>query len=334
MRTIHRLARWALGGIAVLMGAVLLLVAGVYVWPLGSASLRTADRTTRTYPQAVADIVGVVQAENSGVSLLPGCGTKLFVHGARTARAVLLLHGLTECTQQFDGLAREFYRRGYNVYVPRMPTHGTTQDSSAYSTLTPQQFVDFANAALTATSGLGQDVGVVGISGGAVLATWLAEYRPDVVAHLEVLSPLYRPARTRVPPWQLKPLSVVYGNKLVPDQFTEPGRQGGFSYYSVAEMMRIVANYPNDLGRAGLKTLALVTSDLDPWIDLPGAREFGARLARANSDATYHDYRIPPAWKVQHDSADEKTLDGHASTLFRIYADLYEGSLTDSRQNA
>jgi carboxylesterase len=301
------------------------LVAAVYLWPLDDDTLRHADRTTSGYAAAVADIDRVVGAEKAIRNLRPECGSRVYTHGQRTEKAVLLLHGYTACPDQFDPVAKQFFDHGYNVYLPRLPRHGTTQDATAYSDLTDGELIRFANSALTDTTGLGADVGVVGMSGGAVLATWLADYRPDVVTHLEVLSPFYRPAPSQAPGWKVKPLEVLYGSRLLPDVFTAPNRQG-FSYYGLSQFLKIVANYPSRQPDSKLRTLALVTSPNDDQVDLGRAASLVGSIAKANPGAHYTYYQIDPAWKIGHDTVGQQDLLGHGPDLYPVYLALYEGT--------
>ena len=72
---------------------------------------------------------------------------------------------------------------------------------------------------LDLATGLGDEVGVVGISGGAAPATWLTVHRP--VARLLALSPFYAPSAEQSPAWQVKPVIVLYGYRLLPDHFND-----------------------------------------------------------------------------------------------------------------
>jgi hypothetical protein len=44
-----------------------------------------------------------------GPNVNPACRTRVYTHGARTERALLLLHGFTNCPQQFDALGTRFH---------------------------------------------------------------------------------------------------------------------------------------------------------------------------------------------------------------------------------
>jgi carboxylesterase len=108
-------------------------------------------------------------------------------------------------------------------------------------------------------SGLGSEVGVVGLSGGGVEATWAARYRSDVVRRVLVLSPFYQPSSKRAPAWMMHPFLLLYGHDLMPwDTWTPEG----FSYRALAKYVlvgRNVTGRPQHL----LKSAALVYASGD-----------------------------------------------------------------------
>lgn len=115
-------------------------------------------------------------------------GTILLGHGRPTARAVLLLHGLTASPMQCDALARRLHASGDTVLVPRLPGHG------ARDRLTPQlrelrgqHLTDAAHEALAIARGLGTSVTVAGFSLGGLLAMWLAQR--ESVDHALAIAP-------------------------------------------------------------------------------------------------------------------------------------------------
>ncbi|HJX21342.1 MAG TPA: hypothetical protein VJ454_10165, partial [Steroidobacteraceae bacterium] len=59
-----------------------------------------------------------------GPNVNPVCHTRLYTHGRRTERSLVLLHGFTNCPQQFDALGKQFFEMGWNVLIPRYPRHG------------------------------------------------------------------------------------------------------------------------------------------------------------------------------------------------------------------
>ncbi|GAA0502931.1 hypothetical protein Ade02nite_36550 [Paractinoplanes deccanensis] len=312
-----KIARRLLGAVLILLVAA---IATIYLWPLHSSRLTHATEATLPFAQAQASAKAAVSADTADTDVTARCRTKALLHPERTAKAVLMLHGYTDCPAQFDALAQFYYDKGYNVYVPRAPRHGVS-DTKAHAGLHADELADYAEQALTVTSGLGTDVGVVGVSGGGVLATWLAEYRPDAVAHLLALSPFYQPAAEQAPAWQVKPLMVLYGNRLLPDHFNGQG----FSYAALSQYLRIARNYRDDPANPKLRSVAVVTSANDTFIDRGRAAEITQGIASANN-LQLGRYEIPASWGVGHDTADPAGLGSHAAELETTYLALYEGA--------
>jgi pimeloyl-ACP methyl ester carboxylesterase len=103
----------------------------------------------------------------------------LFTHGARTRRAVVLLHGMSATPAQFVDVARALYGRGYNVFVPRLPRHGHRERlSDALAHMTGTQLKAAARDAFAAGRELGDEVVVAGFSLGGLLAVYLGQTQP------------------------------------------------------------------------------------------------------------------------------------------------------------
>src|SRR5438046_10040360 len=79
-------------------------------------------RPAPSYPAAVARIDSIRAHEGAGIN--PECHTRVLGPGRRTERVLVIFHGFTNCPKQFDPMARDFVRLGYNVYVPLLPRHG------------------------------------------------------------------------------------------------------------------------------------------------------------------------------------------------------------------
>jgi pimeloyl-ACP methyl ester carboxylesterase len=116
-----------------------------------------------------------------GPRVNPLCRTRVYSHGHRTERSLLLLHGFTNCPRQFDELGRQFHSRGWNVLIPRYPRHGYTDRlGTSLSELRTDQLIAVANRSATAAAGLGEHPTVAGLSLGGVLAGHLAQTHAGV----------------------------------------------------------------------------------------------------------------------------------------------------------
>ncbi len=102
--------------------------------------------------------------------------TLALIHGARTARAAVLFHGLSASPMQFVQIARGLHERGYNVIVPRLPRHGyADRMSGALATMRAEDLKATAVSSLEVARGLGERVTVAGFSLGGLLAAWVAQ---------------------------------------------------------------------------------------------------------------------------------------------------------------
>lgn len=304
-----------------LIALLLVLVVTIYVWPLGTSQLQAAPAREFGFPTAANQAEEAVKADTENPSVRPECRSALLSHGRRSAKAVVLLHGYTACPSQFTQLARLYFRMGYNVWVPRAPDHGLL-DTSAHARVRATQLVTYANDAMNVADGLGDEVGVVGISGGAVLATWLAAHRPDAVQRILLLSPFYVPSRGRAPSAAVKPLIVLYGFRILPDHVDGHG----FSFAALSQYLRIArSNSEIKSSNGRLKSVAVVTSANDNYIDRDRAVDVARHLADTNH-LTLADHELPAALGIGHDVVDPPDIKGHVEELDNLYFRLYEGT--------
>ncbi|MET7749102.1 alpha/beta fold hydrolase [Micromonospora sp. NPDC005367] len=319
--------RTVLGRVGVTLSALLALVVlaavVLYAWPLGGSDLQRATPTALTFDVALGQAEQVVAAETADPDVRPECRSVVMSHGTRTAKAVLLLHGYTDCPKQYAGLAKRYFDEGYNVWVPRAPRHGVT-DELAHAKLEATELVTYANDGLNLVTGLGDEVGVVGISGGGVLATWLAGRRPDAVRHLLLLSPFYKPNSAQAPGFVVKPMIVLFGFHLVPDKINSEG----FSFAALSQYLRIARNFDLDQRNPRLMSVAVVTSANDDFIDRQEAVDVPRQIAAA-SDRPLAVHELPAELGIGHDVVDPGTLGNRSDELDKLYFDLYEGTRED-----
>lgn len=312
-----------------LFAIIAIVVATVYFWPLRSSALQTGTPKTISYQQSQSEYASLIQSE-SVRGITESCQSKQLTHGHKTEKVVVMFHGVTVCPNQYDGLAKVFFDAGYNVYIPRAPYHGTSNKKD-HGQVTAQNLVDYVNTSITAATGLGDELGVVGLSGGGMLATWASEYRPEVKRAL-ILSPFYEPAANQAPKWQLPFLHVLYGFHILPDNFIEPATPDGaaFSYRALANYDIVTKNFKKDPSGLSLQSIAVVTSDSDDQIDMSLAKSIPQSIATAN-DIPITATELPADWNVGHDivSLKNKEVATRQSQLFTLYLNSYENKPTN-----
>lgn len=295
-------------------------VAWAFLWPSRSAELQKAHIQRRDYDQSVKDIQKVIADDAANGEVRPESRPILKTHGKKTTRAVMILHGVSGEPSAMAELADWFYQAGYNVYVPRAPHHGL-KDGKQHGKVRASELVKFMSDSAGLVSGLGDELGVIGHSGGGTLATWLAQYGDGLFSRVLLLSPYYEPDASQVPKWQVALLRNVYGNHLLPDQFFD----GALSYRTLANYVIIKQNYRSDLKAVGLKHVGLIIGSEDRLIDSTMARDIAEKMAK-NSGATFTNETTPAHMGVGHELIwpGDKSVKQYKKELYDMYVRVYE----------
>lgn len=302
--------------VSIILIALVALLA-LYFWPRQIDALQSANVKKLDYSQAVEQSEEIQAADKKIANRADNCETKLYTHKKQTAKVVVMLHGITACTDQYDVLAKKFFDAGYNVYVPLAPHHGT-KDPKEHSNVTAAKLADYMNTTLSIAGGLGKEVGVIGLSGGANLATWMAQYGD--VKRLLVLSPFYEPSVSGAPKWQIPLLESLYGYNIAPDSYVQ-----SFSLRALAKYLLVKDNYKSDFKAQNLKHVAVVTSSNDTDIDLELAHYIPQSLSKANNTSFLHT-RLAKEMNVGHDIVrpEDPRVKKHLEQLNDLYFSFYE----------
>ncbi|GAB6898975.1 hypothetical protein JCM9957A_20650 [Kineosporia succinea] len=301
------------------MVVLVVLIGGLYVFPLSNERLQNPRPRVISFVEAAAVAQNAAETDAVDDQVRPECRSLARIHPEKTAKSVLMLHGYTSCPKDYVQLAEVFYDRGYNVYAPREPHHGLLDADQAQEVSTGS-LAEYADEAMNVVAGLGEETGVIGLSGGAVLATWLAEFRTDTVAHLLALSPFYQPASSQAPAFAIKPLIVLYGFRLLPNR-----RVGdtNFTLSGLAQYLRVGRNLRDDPTSGKLRTVAVATSAKDPFIDREKAVEVPTRLAEANG-LKVRTHEFGPETGLGHNIVNPDALGPRSDEILGLYVDLYE----------
>lgn len=152
--------------------------------------LESRPNPVTSHEEAVARVQAMQEQDNLE-SAHDVCITKLYDHGRPTEHVIVLLHGFTNCPEQFNELGKQYYEAGDNVFIPRMPYHGLSDRlTEALVNLTAENLAAFGDKVVDIAHGLGKKVTVMGISGTGTLVAWLAQNRADVDYALSI-APLF-----------------------------------------------------------------------------------------------------------------------------------------------
>ena len=311
--------------VLLLLSAVPLLTASYLAWPLEPREFPSKSEPAHDYPEGVR-IVDSLRAMD-GESIASACNTTLYTHGHRTRRAIVLLHGLTNCPAQFDSLARMSFARGANVLIPRLPRHGyADRMTTELALVTAKELCAFTDRVIDAAQGLGDSVTVVGISVGGVLAGWAAQERADVDRAV-MIAPIFGVIQAKGTMRRIATrLALAAPNQFVWWDDSAKVNLGGpkhvyprFSTRSVAATLYVGAITRAQAGRRppASRSQGLVTVAGDEAADNDYAREL-LREWREHGAATVYEYEFPAALRLNHDVVDPDQVGGNPALTYPV----------------
>ena len=281
------------------------------------------------YDEALRLVDALRAADSSGIA--GDCGTRLLTHGARTARVIVLLHGLTNCPAQFDSLGHLAYARGANVLIPRLPRHGFADhmtDELARSDAA--ELRAFTDRVLDAAHGLGDSVTVVGLSVGGTMVLWAAEERRDVDRAV-MIAPMIGVARARGG-WTpiVARLAASLPNVFVwwdSDRKQDlPGPKHvypRFASRAIAATLELGWMVREDALRAApaCRSLVMVTVGGDIAVDNGLCAEV-VNAWRGHGVGDLETYEFPAALHLNHDVVDPEQVGGNPAITYPVLARL------------
>src|SRR2546430_1986936 len=211
-----------------------------------------------------------------GPNVNPLCHTRVYTHGERVKRSLVLLHGFTNCPKQFDALGRQFFDRGWNVVIPRYPRHGYTDRlNTSIAELRADHLTAVANRAAEVGAGLGERLTVAGLSLGAILSGLLAHSRGDIqravlIAPMLGLKPLPGPALTAMSAAaKALPNFYMWWSNELKDSLGPPYGYPRFATHAYAALFdcgrQLVRSAREEAPRA--KSIAVITNAGEPRLD-------------------------------------------------------------------
>ncbi len=283
------------------------------------------------YADAMQISAGIQDLDGPNVN--PLCRTRVYTHGRRVARSLVLLHGFTNCPQQMDALGKEFFERGWNVVIPRYPRHGYTDRlNTSIAELRADHLVAVANRAAEVGAGLGESLTVAGLSLGAILTGLLAQSRPDVeravlIAPMLGLKPIPGPALTAMSLGAERlPNFYMWWNRNLKEKLGPPYGYPRFSTHAYAALFecgrRLTRSARLQAPRAG--SIAVITNAAEPRLD----NRFTYRLVdswRAHGTQV-ETFEFPKSDGLPHDLIDPGSAAPRTGYVYPTIARFIEGS--------
>lgn len=298
--------------------------------PLDPSGFGSRPRPAGSYDAALR-IVDSIRAMD-GADIAPECRALLLSHGAPAPRAVVLLHGLTNCPAQFDSLARMIHARGANVFVPRLPAHGhADRMTGALARLEAGALRDFTDRVLDAAAGLGDTLIVAGLSVGGTMAAWAAQEHAGV-GRAVVIAPVLGFARAPGPRLGAAltraaltlPNAFAWWNDRLKRDLPGPRHvYPRFATRAIAATMLLGGAATSGAGRApaACPDLVLVTVGGDMAVD-NGEVQALADAWRAHGAANVRAYEFPAALRLNHDIVDPAQVGANPAATYPVLVKL------------
>jgi esterase/lipase len=282
------------------------------------------------YAEGLRIVTGLMDLDGPNVN--PVCRTRLYTHGHRTQRALLLLHGLTSCPQQFDALGKRFHEEGWNVLIPRYPRHGYTDRLTiSISELRADHLTAVANRSATAAAGLGEHLTVVGHSLGGVLAGYLAQTHGSV-EHAVLVAPAFGlkgvPSRGMS---ALARLVSVLPNFFIwwdakSKEFSRPAHgYPRFATHAYAALFQVATEVLKSASKTGPKArdLAVITNAAEPRLDNRFANLLVEAWRRRGAQVSTHEF--PLSAHLPHDLIDPGNDEQNIELVYPVVARMIKG---------
>jgi esterase/lipase len=263
------------------------------------------------YETAMTRFAQVQAREKADEKLNPVCRSKLLTHGSKTERVIVLMHGMTNCPQQFVELAPKFYEQGYNVLTPRMPHNGLADaNTDALKYLTATELRDSTNTWVDIARGLGEHVTYLGLSVGGLMAAWVAQYRSDVnkaviIAPSFTISPRMGVGLSKATMRLFLKMPNVMTQRVKPFKDGPDHNYLGFATRGLGEMMRFgfTVYDASRTTRAAAQSVLVITNAADAAVNNKIVQQVAQRW-QANGLERLDSYEFDASYKLLHDLID------------------------------
>jgi len=309
------------------LGIILVLLLALFI-PWSGWNLTSRPKPVHSYEEAVQRIQVIQSGE--GEDFNPLCHTQLMTHGGKAEHVVILVHGYTNCPQQFAELGKRFFNLGYNVLLVPLPHHGladrTTPDQA---NLKAEELAAYANEVVDIAQGLGDHVTMVGHSGGGVTTAWAAQDRSDLDLAV-VISPAFGFAAIPTPLtapamnyYLLRPNSFVWWDPEVKDKDDTGYGYAQYSTRALAQILKLGFSVQMDARKSApvTKEILYITNANDHDINLQLAYQV-LKNWESHGTGKFRTYEFSADHKLPHDLIDPAQSDQQIDYVYPILIEL------------
>lgn len=267
-----------------------------------------------------------------GPNVNPACRTRLYAHGKRTERALVLLHGFTNCPQQFDALGRRFHQQGWNVLIPRYPRHGYSDRlSTAMSELRAEHLLALANRSAEAAQGLGEHVTVAGLSLGGTLAAHLAQ-EADHVDRAVLIAPAFGLKRVPRPTYpvlirltKMLPNLYIWWDPRLKDRLPPSYGYPRFSTHAYAALLDIASGVVRAAHsvKPAAREIVVVTNANEPALENRFTHDLVDSWRAHGAHVATHEF--PRSARLPHDLIDPGNPGQNTELVYPVVTRLISG---------
>jgi len=313
-------------GSLILLGATSLLA--LLFWPLSAPTQPLADRSLSSFAEATAAL-----AELDGMELpllREDCASIRLDSGKKEAKVALLLHGYTNCPKQFLEFGQRLQAKGYNVLIPRAPGHGySDRGTDALGAVTAGDFATYLHTSVAIAEQMGEEITLMGLSGGGTLTLWATLFEPKVdrfiavapVAYPRGFAPILRRGVIRYAAWT--PNEFSWWDKV--QQQNLPGPMHAYRRYaskSMGAILHMAAYVEEQLGRLPQDApITFVINDADKALRDEELHQLADRFAAAG--ASVERLVFPRDLGYPHDLMDPENIKDNKDAVYTALLELF-----------
>ncbi len=286
--------------------AAFLILGGSLFIPWDVGALTSLPQPAQSYAEAVQRIDKLKTQRASEMN--PECITQFMSHGQKVQKVIVLVHGYSGCPMQFNPLGKQFYALGYNVLIAPLPHHGLAdRKTTEQGQLTAEELATYADQVVDIAQGLGEQVTIMGASGGGLVAAWAAQNRSDVDTAV-VIAPAFGykviPTLLTAPMMNIVlmlPDTLVWNG---PDKVVPEYDYPGYSKHALAQILRFGFSIQLEVQQQApqAKHIFVVTNGYDDSVNNQMTNQV-AEIWRQHG-AQIVQYEFPAALRLPHDLVD------------------------------